>query len=380
MAAFYNEYDPKAAAWLRELIKAGLIADGEVDERDLWDISPADLRGFSQVHLCAGIGVWSYALRKAGWSDDRAVWTGSFPCQPFSAAGKGEGFADERHLWPAGEHLIRQCRPGVLFGEQVANKTAGPWLDLIQTDLEALGYAFGACAFPSASIGAPHIRDRTYWMAESSDERHERAGVARGRRDGPADHSAIVGMADTDEAGGLAIADDTERRADATGRHVSDGQDAGRSQGAGDVEGRSEHGGMADADGERQPEQHVRLRQGRATPDVLEVAGGGSPDGAGGERADGSDAGSLHPTAPAGPTNGRWAASDWLLCRDGKWRPVESGTFPLVASTSGGVGRSRDPSDAIDPYSGEARVTRLKGYGNAINAAQAQIFIEAAMN
>jgi DNA (cytosine-5)-methyltransferase 1 len=69
VTAFYSEFDPKAAAWLRELIKQGLIADGIVDERDLWDVAPADLAGFTQVHLCAGIGVWSYALRRAGWSD-----------------------------------------------------------------------------------------------------------------------------------------------------------------------------------------------------------------------------------------------------------------------------------------------------------------------
>ena len=56
-----------------------------------------DIAGYTQCHFFAGIGIWSYALRLAGWPDDRQVWTGSCPCQPFSAAGKGEAFNDERH-------------------------------------------------------------------------------------------------------------------------------------------------------------------------------------------------------------------------------------------------------------------------------------------
>lgn len=61
MAAYYNEFDPFAAAWLRELIKAGYIADGEVDERSIADVTGADLAGFTQCHFFAGIGGWSYA-------------------------------------------------------------------------------------------------------------------------------------------------------------------------------------------------------------------------------------------------------------------------------------------------------------------------------
>ena len=183
MAAYYSEFDPKAAAWLRELIKRGLIADGEVDERDLWDVTPDDIRAFTQVHFCAGIGVWSYALRNAGWPDDRPVWTASFPCQPFSAAGKGKGFADERHLWPAGHFLIEECRPPVVFGEQVASKDGLDWLDLVQADLEGSGYACGAVDLCAAGLGAPHIRQRLYWTAERRPEPGG-WGAAGGRGDG----------------------------------------------------------------------------------------------------------------------------------------------------------------------------------------------------
>jgi DNA (cytosine-5)-methyltransferase 1 len=98
VTAFYNEIDPYAAQCLRNLIAAGHIAPGIVDERPIQQIEPWELAEFTQCHFFAGIGVWSHALRRAGWSDDRPVWTGSCPCQPFSAAGQQKGFDDERHL------------------------------------------------------------------------------------------------------------------------------------------------------------------------------------------------------------------------------------------------------------------------------------------
>jgi len=173
MTAYYNEIDPYAAQWLRNLIEAGHIAPGIVDERSIEDVTPNELKRYTQCHFFAGIGVWSLALRRAGWPDDRPVWTGSCPCQPFSSAGKGGGFDDERHLWPAFHHLIEQCRPATIIGEQVASKDAEPWIDLVQADLEAVGYAFGAVPFPSAGVGAPHIRDRLYWVANTECPRLE---------------------------------------------------------------------------------------------------------------------------------------------------------------------------------------------------------------
>lgn len=175
-AAYYNEIDPFAAQWLRNLIAGGHIAPGEVDERSIEDVSPDDLRGFTQCHLFAGIGVWSHSLRLAGWPDDKPVWTGSCPCQPFSAAGKGDGFADERHLWPHFFHLISERRPEHVFGEQVASGNTNAWFDLVQADLEGVGYAFGLVPFTSAGVGAPHIRERAYWVAHASSEYQSTTG------------------------------------------------------------------------------------------------------------------------------------------------------------------------------------------------------------
>src|SRR5437868_15405072 len=136
MTAYYNEIDPYAAQWLRNLIAAGQIAPGDVDERDIRDVRADDVRGYDQCHFFAGIGGWSVALRLAGWPDDRPVWTGSCPCQPFSAAGKGEAANDERHLWPAWFSLIAERHPAVVFGEQVEAAIGWGWLDVVFANME----------------------------------------------------------------------------------------------------------------------------------------------------------------------------------------------------------------------------------------------------
>lgn len=174
--AYYNEIDPYAAQWLRNLIEDGLIAPGDVDTRSIVEVHPDDLKGYTQVHLFAGIGGWSFAARLAKWPDDKPLWTGSCPCQPFSSAGKHKGTADERHLWPDMRRLVEERRPPVVFGEQVASSSGRIWLAGVRTDLEALAYAVGAADLCSAGIGAPHIRQRLWWVAES--DRGERDRIA----------------------------------------------------------------------------------------------------------------------------------------------------------------------------------------------------------
>lgn len=170
LRAYYNEFDPKTAVWLRELIKAGLIADGEVDERSIVDVEANDLKGFTQCHFFAGIGGWSYALRLAGVADDFPVWTASLPCQPFSTAGKQLGKDDERHLLPHYIELVKQCRPATQFGEQVASAIKYGWACDLQAAMEAEGYSVGYHVLGAHSVGAFHHRQRLYWVANNNSE------------------------------------------------------------------------------------------------------------------------------------------------------------------------------------------------------------------
>lgn len=168
MAAYYNEIDPYAAQWLRNLISAGHIAPSDVDERSIINVKAADLKGYTQFHFFARIGGWSYALRLAGWPDNRPVWTGSCPCQPFSSAGKQEGQSDVRHLWPHWFRLIRECHPATIFGEQVAGAITFGWLDEVFNDLEKEAYACAPVVLPACAVGAPHKRERLWFVANAN--------------------------------------------------------------------------------------------------------------------------------------------------------------------------------------------------------------------
>lgn len=164
---YVNEIDPYCAQWLQNLMDAGVLPPGHIDTRSIEDVTPNDLAGYNQCHFFAGLGGWIYALDLAGWPRSRPVWTGSCPCQPFSAAGKGAGFADERHLWPAWQHLIAQRKPATVFGEQVAAAIGHGWLDRVVSDLEGLGYACGAAVLQASAANAPHRRERLWFVADA---------------------------------------------------------------------------------------------------------------------------------------------------------------------------------------------------------------------
>jgi DNA (cytosine-5)-methyltransferase 1 len=195
---YYNDNDPFACEWVRNLIHAGEVPNGIVDQRPIEEVQPADLEGYQQCHYFAGILGWPLALKLAGWPDAVPVWTGSCPCQPFSTAGKGRGINDERHLWPEFLRLITECRPTTIFGEQVGSPAGRGWLSRVRVDLEDLGYAVGAADLCAAGTGSPHIRQRLFWVAHAQHEqpRARDSGEQGDSTEHGRDRPSVDGVAD----------------------------------------------------------------------------------------------------------------------------------------------------------------------------------------
>ena len=361
MNAFYNEIEPYAADWLVNLAGRGHIAPGAVERRSIADLKPSDI-GDGQAHFFAGLGGWSRALRRAGVPDDAPIWTGSCPCQPFSVAGRRGGRDDERHLWPAWFDLIRERRPSIIFGEQVASSDGLDWLDAVSTDLEGSGYAFGAADLCAAGVGAPHLRQRLYFVAYTRDERLERLRlhVQRWRSQPPRLEARRGGQTDP-------VANSDERG-------LPDGAQAS-------VPREQPHDGGSGRDGAMANPARAQ-REGRERGELLASGRWRSPDGgetgtmgdSGGDR-DIEHTGKLpsdesehdqrpahghHTSVAPGATRGFWSDAEWIPCSDGRSRPAQPGAFPLAHGVPGRVGR-------------------LRAYGNAIVPEVAVPFIESAL-
>ena len=193
---YYNEIDPFCVAWLRKLIRKGLLPDGDVDGRPIQEVRSEDVRGYRQCHFFAGIGGWAYALRLAGVPDHYPLWTGSCPCQSFSGSGKRKGFEDPRHLWPAWFRLIRECRPPIVFGEQVEDAISHGWLDLVSGDLEEEEYAVASAVLGAHSVRSPHKRQRLFFVAHTEGERRGEEGKSSRqseKRSGDSGESVCMG-------------------------------------------------------------------------------------------------------------------------------------------------------------------------------------------
>lgn len=302
MSAYYNEIDPKSAAWLRILIKANLIAPGEVDERSIIDVRPDDLTGFKQCHFFAGIGGWSYALRLSGIDDNQAIWTASPPCQPFSTAGLQKGKLDDRHLAPVLLSLVEAKQPSVIFGEQVSASISKGWLDDLFIHLEGEEYECASAVLPAASVGAPHQRNRLFFGA------HRLAHPMRTERyreslSGPRQTSHSESAWSSTQPSGPGYSD-----ALANSNHQ-------RLQGQ-----RSDHNSNG---WQKQNVRQTGLCNGTGTVETF------NPD---------ANSNFLH-----------WSDADWLRCYDGKFRAVEPGSFPLADGLPARMGRLRGYGNAIVP-------------------------------
>ena len=423
---YYNENDKYAAEWLRNLIADGQIPDGKVDTRSIEDVRPADLVGFTQHHFFCGIAGWPLALDLAGWPRNRPVFTGSCPCQPFSAAGKGAGTDDERHLWPAFHHLISQLSPSIVFGEQVASKQALEWWDIVASDLEGSGYACAAADLPAASVEAPHLRSRLFWVATRGMQR---------RGEWQFDE---LPNADLQRCNGQRIQlEPGQKGAEVAWRSAADklpntdsGRFDGRQNGKGNEPDR-ENAGWAKGISEPQPcvgagelgnSENERLRQSNASNGQQATARGsvlfgsmahgneigrersgnargrraglanhgendelGNSSGArlaGRPNVSGNDGQELSPIERAsrdvdgpGQSESFWANADWVGCTDGNWRAAKPGTRVLDARVSGRVVIQR-PDGTSHAYSARSAI---KGFGNAIVPQVAAEFIRSLM-
>jgi len=309
VTAYYNEFDAYAAQWLRNLIDAGHIAPGIVDERSIVEVQPC-------------------------------------PCQPFSVAGARGGVEDERHLWPEFARLIGQCRPAKIIGEQVSSTLGREWLSGVRLDLEAMGYGVGAVDIGAASVGAPHIRQRLWWVADSESDGRGKAGRDEPRTAGGgkgarqlASGGVRGGLADTHNAGLERLpeldSDEEQSRLEALAGRDPDGRSPVRSESSdtgrsGEFDGGSDGSGLGDTVGARL-ERHAGDGNYRDQPGRIDALQAGSAS------ATGSDSGDP------------WADVRWIDCADGKARRLKCGIEPLAHGIPGRVGQLRAYGNAICP-------------------------------
>jgi DNA (cytosine-5)-methyltransferase 1 len=367
LSAYYNEFKPEAAAMLRQLIRDGLIAAGEVDERSITEVQADDIRNYTQCHFFAGIGGWSVALRLAGWDDTRPVWTGSCPCQPFSSAGRQKGKADERHLWPVWFRLIRESKPAFVFGEQVSAAIRHGWWDDVADDLEGEGYSTRAEIRPASSVGRPHKRDRLWFVANAQSEQTI-ASEPRGFQPeptSPSDGGSTLGNSQHDGQSAGQVGGSEGQAI----QHDTGGEDC-----ASEFEGAGQSCDVADSElrrCERQQEQQSAglLHTLDGTGETQQPVGayGTEPlaDTQCGRRQGQGAAGESVHTAQGGDGEASESFDDsagveWIACPDGKSRPVKSGLCLLA-------------------HGYKHRTPILHAIGNAIVPSVAAAFIKATM-
>lgn len=378
--AYYNEIEPHAVAWMRKLIDAGMIPAGEVDSRPIQEVQPDDIRDFTQHHFFAGVAGWALAARFAGWPDGRQLFTGSCPCQPFSVAGKGKGASDARHLWPHLYRIMRGLQPAFAVGEQVAGAAGYAWLDGVQTDLEAEDYTCRAVDIPACSVGAPHIRNRLYWVAQRECVGLQARGDGASRSEGWSTLSGDGGESTFGMANSEGIPQRESQHEVGTVSWEDSQRDAGRNSAR--FDGLSDSSGAGLALGQERSDERRNVRgEGSAA----------GADGAGDEWLDYSHGDGSHSRSGAAASSrygsptltGSW--DDYSLAGPdpkGKYRrvgidresqqPIRLLAHGLPAGTRWAIPRLREfgidakTAQRIAALAKGNRIGNLRGYGNAI--------------
>lgn len=379
-SVYANEWDKHAAHWLSCLP----LSIDWIDIRSITEVHGFEIEQFTQCHFFSGIGGWPLALQLAGWPQEKEVWTGSCPCQPFSAAGKRKGASDDRHLWPEFRRLIDECMPATVFGEQVASKAGREWLASVRADLEALGYAVGGADLCAASVGAPHIRQRLFWVAHRTGSRLEkrkeqlawqeqqttqRSGDAvrmangdsqrwRTRQNCDSEHDGNItttgskhdGMANAPSPPGPEHERESWRRAPSTKDLAVYSSNSDRLGNSESKSPRMRHGLR---EGQSNIGQGSRLGNSESSRRDEGIPQSGRSDAPNQIRQEAVD-------RSQGSSVNFWGNIDIIPCRDGKARPVKPGVRLLAHGIPG-------------------RVAQLRGLGNAIVPQVAAEFIKAFM-
>ena len=365
--AYYNENDPDAAAALRQLIADDVIASGDVDDRSIKDVRADDIKGYRQHHFFAGGGLWSVALRLAGWPDERAIWTASCPCQPISTAGRRRGARDPRHLWPDLLRILRAARsgghgPAVLMGEQVSGALGYGWFDRVRADLAKEDYASRVRDIPACAVDAPIERNRLFWIALARAQgklQRRRLGQGEAQQQRALAANGDVGSGDVastkafgsssrpHQSSRSSASVEPQRQNDRGDSRAVGGAASARRQGLAISERREgTASGRSDAQradgGDRGRGALVGAERGQLSWQRLaELARQGAADA---DRADGPIE-----IAAIGRNGSWWADAEWIICHDGKARRTKPGIPMLVDGLPGRVAAWRLIGNAISP-------------------------------
>jgi len=380
MNAVYNENDPFAAEWLRQLISMGEITDGTVIEKSITDLTADELRGYSEIHFFAGIGIFSRALRDSGIYDTRFApsienpfLTGSCPCQPFSTAqttGKNfkESLADKRHLWPHMHRLIEEYNQindypiRHIAGEQVSQKKGQRWYyELVQPALEKEGYLTDAISLGAHSIHpSAHQRLRLYWAAhrwmENSAEIGRRKWADKNPHQQHGDSSAEIGhnRDGIRTVTGVVSASSGMANSPSKRNRGENGNSVGTESGANEIRHTGATSGMADNSRQGLQGRHVGIsrhtgqREGENSQEIID-----NREGTRDTIRENSICNALErPHTNNDHSTGTNKQIRYVYCTDLKWRPIstEPGDVPMVDADTKIMGR---------------RGT-ISGYGNAV--------------
>jgi len=166
----YTDKEPYCCAVLRARVADGGLPPGDVWERDVKTIKPAELKPYTHVHLFAGVGAIALGFAMADWPLNENIWTAGFPCQPVSINGKGAAQEDERWLWPEVARLVDGARPKRLLLENVTGLLARG-LGIVLGDLARIRYDAEWDSIPAAAIGSPHLRERVFVVSHPASPR-----------------------------------------------------------------------------------------------------------------------------------------------------------------------------------------------------------------